>query len=145
MAVDTSGEWWKGTGPDDVRAFLEAYAAEGYAVHDFRLARCTCQSDVFRLEADDDEGTARRSCARCGEQRFICDSEEYWAHAAPEAWRCVECPSETTNIGVGFSFYEDGRGIRWLYIGVRCTDCGMLGCFTGWKVGHDDMSLLARV
>jgi hypothetical protein len=144
MAIDESGKWWTGTAPDDVRGYLEAYAEDGYQVHDFRLARCPCGCVEFRLEADDNEGVARRTCTSCGEIRFIADSAEYWSDAEPEVWKCVECSSETTNVGVGFSLYEDNRGIRWLFVGVRCARCGILGCFAEWKVGTDDPSIMER-
>ena len=139
MAIDSSGEYWTSPVPDDIHGFLESYASEGYDVDDFRLARCECGSVAFRLEADDDEGVARRTCAACNARHFICDSEEYWADAEPEQCTCVECGADTVNVGVGFSLYDhDPTGIRWLYVGVRCTGCGTLGCFAGWKVGMAD-------
>jgi hypothetical protein len=143
MSIDTSGEWWVGTEPADLRAFLEAYAEEGYKVHQFRLSTCKCGSVEFQLQADDNEGVAQRRCARCMAEHFICDSGEFWGDAEPEKWRCVECKSEECNIGVGFSQYEDlPTSIKWIYIGVRCVKCGILGCFAGWKVGQDEATHL---
>jgi hypothetical protein len=135
MSVDKSGKWWIGTSPNDVKEFLDAYSAESYSIAEFRPAKCRCGSDVFGLFADDDEGCAKRACALCGKEEFICDSGEYWADASPEEWNCIECGSADANVGVGFSLYEDGE-IRWLYIGQRCATCGVLGCFAGWKVGY---------
>lgn len=111
------------------------YSAEGYGTQAFRQARCDCGSENFELLADDDEGCAKRLCASCGTEHFICDSEEYWAESAPEKWKCVECGSTSANVGVGFSLYDDGE-IRWLYVGERCSACGILGCFAGWKVAY---------
>jgi len=146
MTIDTSGKRWVGTEPGDIAGFLEAYASEGYEVTDFRLARCRCGSTSFLLDADDNEGTARRTCTACGSEHFICDSQEYWSEAEPERWVCIECGSETANVGVGFSVYPDRDGIRWLYVGERCVTCGVLGCFAGWKVGaSDSMGLLDTV
>jgi len=130
------------TKTSDVCAFLKAYAADGYAMHEFRFARCSCKAEMFCLESDANEGVARCSCASCGEIRFIGDSEKYWADAEPERWKCIECSSETTNVGVGYSLYENAKGIRWLYVGTRCASCGILGCFAEWEVGNDDMSPL---
>ncbi len=46
----------------------------------------------------------------------------------------------------GFQSIPTGGGIRWLYVGTRCTACGVLGCFAGWKVGtSDSMNLLESV
>lgn len=118
MSIDKSGERWIGSGPDDICEYLKAYTADGYQVGEFRSAKCSCGGDQFRLAADDDEGR-----------------QEYWADAAPEQWKCLECYSTSANIGVGFSFYEDGE-IRWLYVGEGCARCGILGCFAGWKVAY---------
>jgi hypothetical protein len=135
MSIDKSAKWWIGTDSNDIKEYLQAYAADGYKVSEFRLGKCSCGSDVFTLLADDDEGCARRTCVSCGQEEFICDSEEFWADASPEEWKCVECGSDRANVGVGFSLYEDGE-IRWLYVGERCSNCGVLGCFAGWKVAY---------
>ena len=135
MSIDTSGTWWVGSEKDDIRGYLEAYTAEGYKVHDFRLATCKCGSDSFRLEADATEGAAKRICIKCSEEHFLCDSDEVWEEAEPEKWKC-ECGSKATNIGVGFSLYDDNQEIHWLYVGCRCAKCGILGCFADWKIAY---------
>jgi hypothetical protein len=122
---------------EDLREYLRAYSAEAYPIDEFRLARCGCASVEFKLEADDNEGVARRTCAKCKKHHFICDSEEFWGDADPTAWKCIECQSAVTNIGVGFSLYDAvEQDVRWVYIGVRCAKCSVLGCFAGWKVGY---------
>ncbi len=137
MAIDTSGDWWVGSDAEDIAGFLENYSADTYKIDEFRLARCRCCSVNFRLEADDNEGVARRTCLQCGRQNFICDSGEYWEDAEPEVCRCVKCDSDRFNIGIGFSLYENKQAIKWLYVGVRCAMCGVLGCFAGWKIGYE--------
>ena len=76
--------------------------------------------------------------AKCGKAHFVCDSEKFWdeAEAETEQWQCTECDSEDCNVGIGFSLYDDHQNIKWLYVGVRCAGCGLLGCFAGWKVGY---------
>jgi hypothetical protein len=135
MAIDKSGKWWVGSEPQDVEEYLRAYSSEGYKTDEFRLAKCGCGSVEFELWADDTEGVARRACRSCGTERFIGDSEEFWSDATPEEFKCGECGSKCANVGVGFSLYEDGE-VRWLYVGERCSSCGVLGCFAGWKVGY---------
>jgi len=136
MSVDTSGKWWVGSEAADIRNFLEAYAPQGFEVHEFRLAKCHCGSNSFLIEADDNEGVAKQVCSKCSEEHFLCDSEEYWDEAEPERWKCLECGCDQTNIGVGFSLYDDDQEIRWLYVGCRCAKCGVLGCFAGWKIAY---------
>jgi hypothetical protein len=136
VSIDKSGKWWKGNEPRDIREYLEAFGAnEAYAVDAYRSAVCSCGGEGFYLWADDGEGVAKRVCPACEREHFVCDSEEYWSVAKPEQWRCVECASMLANIGVGFSLYEDGE-VRWLYVGERCSTCGVLGCMTQWKVAY---------
>jgi hypothetical protein len=136
MSVNTSGKWWVGSDPMDIAEFLSAYSADGYQTHEFRLAQCSCGSAQFKLEADDNEGTARRTCVACGVENYICDSKEYWEDSEPELLECIECKSQSANVGVGFSLYEDDGEVKWLYVGYRCAKCGVLGCFAGWKVAY---------
>jgi hypothetical protein len=137
MPVDKTGKWWTGDQPSDVREYLEAYSSEGYKVDEFRQSKCQCGSEHFLLWADDDEGCAKRQCESCKRQHFICDSEEFWEDVKPTQWKCIECKPriKVCNVGVGFSLYEDGE-IRWLYVGVRCATCGVLGSFAGWKIAY---------
>ncbi|WP_206072821.1 hypothetical protein [Mesorhizobium temperatum] len=94
----------------------------------------------------DDEGVARRTSTVCATEHFICDSQDYWDESEPERLVCIECESEVANVGVGFSIYPARGGVRWLYVGYRCSACGVLGCFAGWKVGTlDSMILLDNV
>jgi len=135
MAINKSGKWWVGSRAEDLEEYLREYSRDGYKSDEFRLAKCKCGGQNLQLLADDDEGVARRICSSCGDEHFICDSEEFWADSNPEEWTCVECGSKSANVGVGFSLYEDGE-VRWLYVGERCSSCGILGCFAGWKVAY---------
>jgi hypothetical protein len=135
MSIDTSGKWWVGTNPDDIKEYLQAYTSGGHKAHEFRLAKCACGSVDFHLDADDAEGVAKRTCSECSQHHFLCDSEEFAEEAEFERWRC-ECGSEITNVGVGFSLRKKEGEIRWLYVGCRCAKCGILGCFAGWKIDY---------
>ena len=136
MAIDTSGKWWVGQQPEDLQEYLIAYSADNYPVEQFRLVRCECGSIEFHLEADDNEGCARRTCVKCKKRHLVCDSDEYWEDAEPELCKCVECKSTIVNVGVGFALYEDKKDIHWIHVGARCSKCGVLGCYAGWKVGY---------
>ena len=148
MTIDTSDKWWVGDDPEDIHAYLEALTEdeESYAIDAFRLARCECGGVAFRVEADPNEGTARRTCGTCDKVHFICDSEEYWNESDPQEWQCLECGADRTNVGVGFSLYDDGDDVRWLYVGIRCAQCGVLGCYLDWKIGYGpSLHLMERV
>ncbi len=136
MAIDKSSKWWTSPLPENIKGFLEAYSSDAYQAHDFRLSKCSCGSVIFRLEASDNDGVAKRICTNCNASHFMLDSEEYWDEATPDKWKCVECKGDKTNVGVGYSYYEDGE-VKWVYIGCRCPKCGILGCFAGWKIGYE--------
>jgi hypothetical protein len=143
VSIDTTGKWWVGTEPDDIACFLRDHGKDSYHVHEFRLSRCRCGSVEFHLDADDNAGVAKRTCVKCKSEHFICDCAKYWGTASPERCRCVVCPSDVVNIGVGYSLYpESSTSILWVYIGVRCVRCGLLGCFAGWKICQDDVAHL---
>jgi hypothetical protein len=140
MAIDASGEWWIGSEALDILEYLKAYKAEGYAVHETRMCKCACGSLIFRLEADRNEGCARRTCISCRTSHLICDSAEVWEEAEPETWQCTQCKSEACNLGVGFSLYgtqnDEVPDVRWISVGNRCASCGTLGSFVDWKIGY---------
>jgi len=147
VAIDKTGKWWVGDRPEDVDEYLREYTSDSYPIKEFRLAKCPCGSVEFGLQADRDEGVARRSCSACKKAHFICDSEEFWDDAGPKTWTCVECGSKRANVGVGFSMYDDDpTGVRWVYVGERCAQCGVLGCFADWKVALSNaLHLLEKV
>ena len=136
MAIDKTGEWWKGSEANDLVEYLKAATADGYPVDETRTARCHCGGASLLLDVDPLEGAARRTCAACSSVHMICDSADYWEEAEPETWECIVCRSRHANVCVGFSLYAEGDGVRWLYIGVRCDCCGILGVFGDWKIGY---------
>lgn len=136
MAIDKSGKWWVGKTPEDLKEYLDAFSEDSYPIHEFRLARCDCGSLEFQIEASDEDGVARRTCAACRQNHFLCDSEENWSDAETKRWRCTACKSRVANVAAGFSLTEDRQAIHWLYVGERCVGCGVLGCLTSWKIGY---------
>ena len=135
MPIDTTGEFWRGSDPDDVDSYLRAYMEDSYPVGRVIACTCACGSNQLYLDADADEGCARWTCSKCELQRFVGDSEEYWEQAEPERAVCPECNGETYNIAVGFSLRENGD-VKWLTIGNRCVECGLLGSFVDWKIDY---------
>lgn len=136
MTIDKRGEWWVGDDVADLQEYLNELRIGGYAIDAFRASKCRCGSSAFLLDADRDEGAAKRTCSACVAVGFIGDSDEYFEPENAERFACTECSTQTCNIGVGFSLYKPPEpDVRWLSVGVRCASCGVLGCFVDWKVG----------
>lgn len=143
MTINTSGEWWVGSDPDDIRNYLAAYTeAEGtHPTTSFRALRCPCGSDRFDLQRIVD--ITRRTCAECRQSAYICRDPEDWEAAEDqgepiEPYDCVACHSSGANVAIGFSHFGnlESDSVKWLYVGVRCVNCGILGCFNDCKVAR---------
>ena len=140
MAIDTSGQWWRGKTFSDLAEYIRTLTSEGYPATSVRQSICRCGSTTFRLLFDADEGCARRQCTRCSELAFIGDSAELWDSASPTAATCP-CGSTDLELGIGFSERPDGE-IRWITVGQRCTRCGVLAAFVDWGVDYAPTSHL---
>jgi hypothetical protein len=101
---------------------------------------CGCGNGHFRLHVDADEGAARRTCAQCRWPHFICDSKEAWDAGAPEEVVCP-CGVKFFELVVAFSHREDGT-VKWITVGLRCVDCGILGSPVDWKFDYAPTSHL---
>jgi hypothetical protein len=140
VAIDTSGELWRGESADDIADYLKELAPGGYPVHQVVNARCaSCTGGAFVIELDEASTCARRTCVACGAMAYMLDSEEYWISDEDTGAQFIvecECGSDQFEASVGFSFYADDSEIRWVSIGVRCTTDGGLGCCADWKIGY---------
>jgi len=143
VAIDDSGDWWIGSEAGDIWPYLRAYTESeaAYRATAYRAVRCACGGDRFRVERTRD--IVRRECVACGARQFTCRSAEDWDEAiedeGAEEHLCVECGGNEVNIGVGFAGYPESPdldAVKWFYVGVRCTSCGVLGCFGDGKVGR---------
>jgi len=105
MAIDTSGEWWVGSEPEDFEPYLVVLNADCYPVWAFRLVHCECGCNRFHLRRGYD--VTQRICAACRQTHYVCREPEDWeeaeAEAETEAYACVGCGCEEANVGVGFS------------------------------------------
>ena len=143
MTIDTTGQWWIGSDRADIAEYLSQIAE--YQVREYRAPVCPCSSETFQLDYDAEEGCARRRCTECKAEHFICDSAEYASEAHLTRLSCVECGSERANVGFGFALREERRFVvfrvfsepKWIYVGVRCADCGVLGCVADWKIDYE--------
>lgn len=118
-------------------AAVRAYAkANEEPVGDVRFARCTCGGERFRVQTDDSEGVAQRTCVACGTEHLLCDSAEYWDDASPEPCLCT-CARDVFRVAVGFAIHDAvDQDVRWIYIGLRCEHCGLGGVYADWSVDY---------
>ena len=100
---------------------------------------------MLRLALDDDGGAAVRACVACGAEHPIGDSGEYLEGAELGECACP-CGGEAFEIAAGVSLYDGSEDVRWLYLGCRCSACGLTAVYGDWKnefPGYRE--LLARV
>ena len=70
-------------------------------------------------------------------REFIADREEHWDDDESADYFCgCPCGAEEFAGAVGFSSREDGQGVRWVFIGLRCLSCGLLGIYEDWKISY---------
>jgi hypothetical protein len=136
MAVTKRGQLWKGTSADDLGEMLTAYARSGAeSMHEVVPVACGgCGGRTFRLEVDDEEGYARRTCSGCAGTHAMLDSAEQEDGAEPEECACP-CGGEEFELAVGFARNPDGD-IRWVFVAARCIADGSLGVYTDWSIDY---------
>lgn len=145
MAIDKGRDSWTGTTAGDIDEYLMAFSAGGYPVQQAVHAHCECGGEVFRVRVDDEEGCAELACVQCGRTMLILDSQDYVDDADLQAAACP-CGNESFNVAVGFSFLDGSEDVRWVYLGLRCAQDGVLGCYTDWKIDYSpSQQLLDRV
>ena len=136
MTINRSRNWWTGTEAADIDDYLAAYSAAaeyptGRVIH----IKCgDCRADTFTVRVDDEEGCAERTCTSCGAASLIFDSRDTLDQSELEGAACP-CGGEVFNAAAGFALREDGD-IQWVYLGLRCTRDGVLGCYTDWRIDY---------
>jgi ribosomal protein L37E len=132
---------WVGTDAADIDEYLAAYSAQGYLVQRVTHARCSaCGSDTFHVRVDDEEGCAERTCVACGVAAFMLDSADYVEDADLGPAECP-CGGQAFNVAVGFAVHDVGDP-RWVYLGMRCAEDGLLGVYADWKIDYTPSSHL---
>jgi hypothetical protein len=146
VALRFVDDWYVGDTANDLADFLRESGADGYPVHEVRHSSCdTCSGDVFQVESHiDGSRVVRRTCRRCGGQRYIVDSEDYWDDERAYISVCV-CEAEDFNVAAGFSLYADGDGVRSLATAERCLACGRIASLREWMIRTGDMTVLDQV
>ncbi|MEV4842249.1 hypothetical protein AB0K20_03355 [Micromonospora matsumotoense] len=142
MALDRSGELWRGENVDDLADYLRYFEAGGYPVATVVESRCGgCDGRSFRVDIDEEEAT-RRTCLACGAVAFIGDSAEHWAGTDHESCACP-CGGEEFAVAVGYALFDDGE-VRWISVGLRCLNDGTLGVYADTKIDYSPSRYLLR-
>jgi hypothetical protein len=135
VAIDSSGEWWRGTQAADLEVYLGEIRAGGYSVARVVHATCAgCGGSTFRVLVDDEEGYVERQCTSCAARFAMPDSADPHDEADPGEAACP-CRNETFEVAAGFAVRDDGD-IRWTSIGLRCVGDGILGVYADWKIDY---------
>ena len=136
MAITKSGSIWRGDDLADLAEYLRAFQPGGYPVSQTAEPICyECGARAFRVQVDDDEGCAKRTCVSCDADAFIADSAEVWDDADPGACGCP-CGGSTFSVAIGFALRDNGD-VRWISVGLRCITDGRLGVYTDWKIDYN--------
>ncbi len=119
------------------------FEAGGYAVDRVLQSICECGADVFHVTLDEDAGVAIRECVDCGVEVAMLDSEEFIDTAEDLFDATCFCDCTEFVIGVGFSL-TDASEIRWVSIGLICTNDGVAGVYADWKIDYSPSTQLLQ-
>ena len=132
--IDKSKDFWHGDCANDINEYLTDYTKN--EVGKTVIVKCnSCELQEFAIKIDDFEGAIEVTCIGCSEKRLLLDSEDAWEDCEPEEVSCPVCEKDTHNVGVGFVYRKSGE-VKWVYIGHRCVNCGVLGSSCDWKINY---------
>ena len=73
------------------------------------------------VEADRENGVARRRCLACAQSTFVLDSEDRWTY--PHTWSCAGCSHSIAEVAAGLHLPTEGS-VAWVVLAARCVECG---------------------
>src|SRR4051812_29065608 len=113
MAIDKSGEWWKGATSEDALAYLREIQPGGYTVDEVLEQRCECGSTFFRVYRSEDDELSYLICRCCQTKTFITDSEE---HVAEQEFELTKCPCRASGrrVYLGVHSIEEKSVANWM-------------------------------
>lgn len=142
MALTKKGKFNYGDGYPDLQDEIRDYSRRNrYPATQFANAFCSCGGSVFQVKLDEEEGVAVRICLACGLEHAVGDSKEYLDDATLEECECP-CCSASFEMSVGLALYADSSDVKWIYLGLRCVECGLVACYGDWKneyIGYEDL------
>lgn len=115
----------------DIRQEIERYSAEnGFPANDFEPLVCDCGCEEFTLFSDARGGGALAVCAECEMNLSIYDSADFIEDIGQNI---CECGHDRLYLMTGMAHYPDTVDVRWVYVGAKCTACGLVGVFVDWE------------
>jgi len=137
VTLQLLGKKYYGESQADIRTFLEEYSRNNYPTEHYADAVCFCGSNRFELLLDDVVGAAVRVCSSHAHEHPIGDSADYLDPAKLGKCQCP-CGCNEFEISAGVALYRESSDVKWLYIGCRCTTCGLVACYGDWKNEFED-------
>ena len=116
--IDKSRHYWYVDSPDDIDEYLREYS-ECPSIEVKPVICNNCGNDALHLRVDQNE-----------------DAIQEIEDIAAQVRKCHDCKTKEYNIRVGFIRRENGS-VKWVYIGNRCTNCGLLGSYLDWKISYE--------
>lgn len=118
----------------DISLFLKKYTRDGYPADTVKPVVCPqCGGDVFEAFYANDCGDVK--CCKCGHQRFLLDSKEYWDGKRIQ-FSCPKCGNLKVRLWIGLA-HRDTGDIKWIYVVFRCPSCGALDCMMERKINYE--------
>jgi hypothetical protein len=135
VAIDRSGELWRGENADDLAECIRHHRAGGYPVAVVVESTCrACGGGRFRVNLLEEDDATQRVCLGCGSAEFIGDSAEYWDNEEYGECQCP-CGGEEFAVSVGFALFDDGD-VRWMSVGLRCLADNAMGVYADTKIDY---------
>jgi hypothetical protein len=158
VALQQRGTYWYGDGPEDVWGyFVQQTRNDTEPANHWKQAVCPCGGTAFRVNLDEEAGFAERVCTACQARHRMLDEgkqppcgdpevDEALRQAEeecdPEPCVCLCEQEEFEVVGVTSPFQAGADSAKWFYLGLRCVDCGCLGCYASWLERHNDYRAL---
>ena len=150
MALTKRGQYYYGDTQADLHVELARFSAKNaYPIDYFVDCVCKCGHTQFEFYVDESAGVAGRVCSKCRHQHTMADGAQYLKDADPQGIACF-CDTEAFEVTAGVHVYRDAGDVlsdhvRWFYVGLRCPECGLLGCYGDWKNEYQPVEELLKM
>ena len=141
LALRHEGEYSYGDGPADIWEYFVWYTRNSVEpVKHWRQAMCRCGGATFNVAGNEECGQYQRTYTSCDDE-FIFFANEW---TKPKQLRtdipimeCICFGEEFEVVGVTAPS-GNPNSAWWFYLGMRCVECGCLGCYADWTPRYND-------